>query len=73
MDSIDGAQSISFDKFDLQQPLRDAIDKLGFEFCTPIQALSLVHTRACHDVTARAHTGTGNGEGRRSEGFVTSA
>ena len=59
MDSIDGAQSISFDKFDLQQPLRDAIDKLGFEFCTPIQALSLVHTLAGHDVTARAQTGTG--------------
>jgi ATP-dependent RNA helicase RhlB len=39
--------------------LRDAIAKLGFEFCTPIQAQSLVHTLAGHDVTGRAQTGTG--------------
>jgi ATP-dependent RNA helicase RhlB len=33
--------------------------KLGFEFCTPIQAQSLVHTLAGHDVTGKAQTGTG--------------
>lgn len=49
----------SFDSFDLQKPLRDAIDKLGFEFCTPIQARSLVYTLEGHDVTGRAQTGTG--------------
>ena len=49
----------SFDSFDLQQPLQDAIKKLGFEYCTPIQAQSLVHTLAGHDVTGRAQTGTG--------------
>ncbi|MCG8413100.1 MAG: ATP-dependent RNA helicase RhlB [Pseudomonadales bacterium] len=49
----------SFDSFDLQKPLRDAIDKLGFEYCTPIQARSLVYTLEGHDVTGRAQTGTG--------------
>ena len=39
--------------------MRDAIAKLGFEFCTPIQAQSLEHTLEGHDVTGRAQTGTG--------------
>lgn len=59
MDSVEPTQPVSFDSFDLQKPLRDAIDKLGFEFCTPIQAESLVHTLAGHDVTGKAQTGTG--------------
>ncbi|NKB33938.1 MAG: DEAD/DEAH box helicase [Pseudomonadales bacterium] len=50
---------LTFDAFELQQPLREAITKLGFEYCTPIQAQSLVHTLAGHDVTGRAQTGTG--------------
>ena len=50
---------ISFDTFDLQKPLRKAIDTLGFEYCTPIQAQSLVHTLQGHDVTGKAQTGTG--------------
>ena len=50
---------LSFDNFELQQPLREAITKLGFEYCTPIQAQSLVHTLAGLDVTGRAQTGTG--------------
>ena len=53
------SETVSFDIFDLEQPLRDAIAKLGFEFCTPIQAQSLVHTLAGHDVTGKAQTGTG--------------
>lgn len=32
---------------------------MGFEYCTPIQSQSLVHTLAGHDVTGRAQTGTG--------------
>ena len=52
-------KGVSFDKFSLEQPLRDAIDKLGFEYCTPIQAESLVYTLEGHDVTGRAQTGTG--------------
>jgi len=49
----------SFDNFDLQPQLRDAIKKLGFEFCTPIQAQSLRYTLQGHDVTGKAQTGTG--------------
>lgn len=50
---------LPFDHFDLQEPLRKAIARLGFDFCTPIQAQSLVHTLQGHDVTGRAQTGTG--------------
>lgn len=59
MTDTSGEQQLSFDHFELQKPLRGAIDKLGFEFCTPIQAQSLVHTLAGHDVTGKAQTGTG--------------
>jgi ATP-dependent RNA helicase RhlB len=65
MDAVETSESkpesetVSFDSFDLEQPLRDAIATLGFEFCTPIQAQSLVHTLAGHDVTGKAQTGTG--------------
>jgi ATP-dependent RNA helicase RhlB len=59
METTTDTQPQTFDSFDLKKPLRDAIDKLGFEFCTPIQAESLVHTLAGHDVTGRAQTGTG--------------
>jgi len=48
-----------FENFELQQPLQEAIAQLGYEYCTPIQAQSLVHTLAGHDVTGRAQTGTG--------------
>ncbi len=50
---------LSFDKLELQKPLREAIRELGFQKCTPIQAQSLVHTLQGHDVTGRAQTGTG--------------
>ena len=59
MTDTSGEQQLSFDHFELQKSLREAIDKLGFEFCTPIQAQSLVHTLAGHDVTGKAQTGTG--------------
>ncbi|MEQ8954678.1 MAG: ATP-dependent RNA helicase RhlB, partial [Gammaproteobacteria bacterium] len=54
-----GPHKVSFDNFDLQQALRDAIDKLGFEYCTPIQAQSLKFSLQGHDVTGKAQTGTG--------------
>ena len=50
---------VSFDKFQLHPALRRAIDDLGFEFCTPIQAQSLEYTLKGHDVTGKAQTGTG--------------
>lgn len=59
VENSDKAPKVSFDQFDLQKPLRKAIDKLGFEYCTPIQAQSLVHTLQGHDVTGKAQTGTG--------------
>ncbi|MCI5107141.1 MAG: ATP-dependent RNA helicase RhlB [Pseudomonadales bacterium] len=55
----DPVVDLSFDKLELQKPLRDAIRELGFQKCTPIQAQSLVHTLQGHDVTGRAQTGTG--------------
>ncbi|MCB1671076.1 MAG: ATP-dependent RNA helicase RhlB [Gammaproteobacteria bacterium] len=52
-------EKVSFDTFNLQPPLRQAIADLGFEFCTPIQAQSLRYTLQGNDVTGRAQTGTG--------------
>ncbi len=49
----------TFDAFELRQPLREAIDALGFTHCTPIQAASLRHTLRGLDVTGKAQTGTG--------------
>lgn len=59
MDSETEQPKLAFSHFDLQKPLSDAIKKMGFEYCTPIQAQSLVHTLAGHDVTGKAQTGTG--------------
>lgn len=59
MNSAAEQPKLSFDHFDLQKPLREAIKKIGFEYCTPIQAQSLVHTLQGHDVTGKAQTGTG--------------
>lgn len=53
------SEPLSFDSLNLQQPLLDAIRELGFKYCTPIQAQSLVHSLAGHDVVGRAQTGTG--------------
>ncbi len=50
---------LSFDSLNLQPTLREAIRDLGFKYCTPIQAQSLVHSLQGHDVTGRAQTGTG--------------
>jgi len=50
---------VKFRDFDLPEELLKAVDDLGFEFCTPIQALSLKYTLEGHDVTGKAQTGTG--------------
>lgn len=39
--------------------VRDALKKKGFEFCTPIQALSLPISLSGRDVAGQAQTGTG--------------
>ncbi|MEY4642785.1 MAG: hypothetical protein RLZZ227_2779 [Pseudomonadota bacterium] len=50
---------VKFRDFDLPAPLLRAIDDLGFEYCTPIQAQALRVTLHGHDVTGKAQTGTG--------------
>lgn len=52
-------QKVEFSAFNLADSLRKAIVDIGFEYCTPIQAQSLVYTLEGHDVTGRAQTGTG--------------
>jgi ATP-dependent RNA helicase RhlB len=48
-----------FHDFDLTPEVMHAIADLGFKFCTPIQAQSLPHTLAGHDLIGQAQTGTG--------------
>ena len=48
-----------FHDFDLPSPLMHAIQDLGFEYCTPIQAEILPSTLSGRDATGRAQTGTG--------------
>lgn len=55
----DPGQQVKFKDFDLPESLLRAVDDLGFEFCTPIQAQSLEITLEGHDVTGKAQTGTG--------------
>jgi len=59
MESGSTTENVSFDTFDLHEPIRKAIVDLGFEYCTPIQAQSLKYTLQGNDVTGRAQTGTG--------------
>mgnify|MGYP006078552569 CR=1 FL=1 len=55
----DSEPKVKFQDFDLPEELLKAVDDLGFEFCTPIQAQSLKVTLEGHDVTGKAQTGTG--------------
>ena len=50
---------VRFSDLDLHPALQKAIDKTGFEFCTPIQAKSLPVTLQGKDVAGQAQTGTG--------------
>ena len=53
------ARKVRFQELNLADPLLRAIDDLGFEFCSPIQAQSLPISLAGHDVLGKAQTGTG--------------
>jgi len=55
----DEGEKVKFQDFDLHEAILKAVDDLGFEFCTPIQAQSLKVTLEGHDVTGKAQTGTG--------------
>ncbi len=48
-----------FQDLNLAPPLLKAIEDLGFEHCSPIQAESLPYSLAGHDVLGKAQTGTG--------------
>ena len=50
---------VRFQDFDLPVEIMHAIADLGFQYCTPIQALSLAHALAGKNVAGRAQTGTG--------------
>ncbi|GHD46276.1 ATP-dependent RNA helicase RhlB [Marinobacter persicus] len=50
---------LRFSELHLDQRLLDAISKIGFEYCTPIQAETLPWTLACEDLIGQAQTGTG--------------
>ncbi len=59
MQATDSSKKIPFSTLNLVEPLNRAIADLGFEFCTPIQAQSLVYTLEGNDVVGKAQTGTG--------------
>jgi len=48
-----------FHDFDLPSEILHAVADLGFQYCTPIQAMSLEHALAGKNVAGRAQTGTG--------------
>ncbi|WP_207063135.1 ATP-dependent RNA helicase RhlB [Motiliproteus sp. SC1-56] len=50
---------VRFHDLDLPDVVMQAIADLGFEYCTPIQAKTLVHTLEGKDLTGKAQTGTG--------------
>ena len=48
-----------FHDFDLPSEIMHGVADMGFEYCTPIQALSLEHSLAGKNVAGKAQTGTG--------------
>jgi ATP-dependent RNA helicase RhlB len=59
MQASDSSKKIPFSTLNLVEPLNKAIADLGFQYCTPIQAESLIYTLQGHDVVGKAQTGTG--------------
>ncbi len=53
------AEMPAFHELNLPEPLLQALDELGFEHCTEIQALSLPIIATGADIAAQAQTGTG--------------
>ena len=48
-----------FHDLDLPDEIMHAVDDLGFQFCTPVQAMAIPPSLAGRDVTGKAQTGTG--------------
>lgn len=59
MPSNNHLSNTKFTEFNLPEPLLKAIDELGFEYCTPIQAKSLPLILNNQDLMGQASTGTG--------------
>jgi len=57
--SSDALTQIKFDSFELAEPIRQGLQKVGFEFCTPIQARALPDALQGMDIAGQAQTGTG--------------
>ncbi|WP_279386503.1 ATP-dependent RNA helicase RhlB [Motiliproteus coralliicola] len=53
------ADKVRFHDLDLPDTVMHAIADLGFQYCTPIQAQTLVHTLEGKDLIGKAQTGTG--------------
>ena len=50
---------LRFEELNLHEACQRGIREAGFEFCTPIQAISLPITLKQHDIAGQAQTGTG--------------
>lgn len=59
MTEANEADPVAFSTLGLPTELNDALDDLGFENCTQIQALTLPRIMEGEDVAAQAQTGTG--------------
>jgi len=57
--STNHLSQLSFAELPIDPKILDALQSKGFEYCTPIQALSLPITLAGKDVAGQAQTGTG--------------
>ena len=50
---------MTFDQLPLSSSITQALAEMGFEYCSPIQQMSLPHSLAGHDVLGKGQTGTG--------------
>lgn len=58
-DANEDVVTAKFEDFALPKPILKAINKLGYESCTPIQAQALPYSLSDYDITGQAQTGTG--------------
>jgi ATP-dependent RNA helicase DeaD len=58
-DSTDADQDVAFSTFELDERILSAVETLGFDAATPIQAVSIPALLAGRDIVGRARTGSG--------------
>lgn len=59
MSKVPTSESLTFSELNLTDSIKRALDDMGFEKCSPIQAKSLPYSLSSHDVVGKAQTGTG--------------